>query len=189
MSSNPQRKKAKQNTFQGPRADSNDADIQKQLDGLYELCSRFQMIVNEPKTKVMIFGNDKGTYNFSFNKKVLDIVTQYKYLGVIVNSVSNCRGDIFKNMFSYISDKARKCSFSVSKKCAVLGKLTPKVCLQFYDSFVSSVLNYGCEIWSKIHPVHCIECVHLRYLKYMLGVKDSTCSLAVYGETGRVPIF
>ena len=51
----------------------------------------------------------------------------------------------------------KKYSFSVSQKCAPAGHLTPKIDLQLHDSFVSPVLNYGCELWSNIDPIDCIE--------------------------------
>ena len=51
------------------------------------------------------------------------------------------------------------------------------------------MLHYACEIWGKCKPVPIIEKVLLRYLKYMLGVKDGTCSVAVYGETGCYPVY
>ena len=49
-------------------------------------------------------------------------------------------------------------------------------------------MSYACELWCKSTEIPCIERVQLRYLKYILGVKDSTCTPAVYGETGRFPI-
>ena len=43
--------------------------LQKQLDGLFSFCSRYQMIVNQlNKTKVMIYGNVKNDqFVFSFS--------------------------------------------------------------------------------------------------------------------------
>ena len=163
--------------------------LQKQFDGLFTFCSKFQMIVNELKTKVMIFGNSKQSHVFTFNGKELDVVHEYKYLGVIINSVKDARGNLYKHMMSYISDKARKCSFSVARKCAAVGIPSPKISFQLYDTFTSSVLNYASEIWSTSKETPCIERVQLRFLKQLLGVKDSTCSVAIYGETGRFPVY
>ena len=33
------------------------------------------------------------------------------------------------------------------------------------------------------------EMVHLSFLKNMLGVKQQTTSVAIYGDTGRYPLF
>ena len=75
--------------------------LQSQLNGLYTFCSRFQMIVNEVKSKVVIFGDLKTPVpSFLFNRKQLEIVSQYKYLGVVINSVKTSRGDLFREMIT-----------------------------------------------------------------------------------------
>ena len=71
--------------------------LQRQLDGLYSFCSKNRRVVNELKTKLMVFGNgEKG--DLYFNNKVLKWVDCYKYLGNIVNPVSRVDGDILKIM-------------------------------------------------------------------------------------------
>ena len=67
--------------------------------------------------EVMILGEDKNENTFTFNNKNLEVVQEYKYLWVIVNSVKRLHGNILKNMRSYSADKAVKCSLSVSQKC------------------------------------------------------------------------
>ena len=166
--------------------------LQKQLDGLYNFCSNYQMIVNELKTKVMIFGKkNKKTEEcvFNFNNKSLDIVKEYKYLGVIFNTVSTSRGNIFNNMRSYIAQKASRAYFCNFQKVTSIGQLTPRVYLHLFDSYVNPVLSYASELWCDTKEIHCVERIQLRFLKYLLCVKDSTCSFAVWGETGRYPIY
>ena len=162
--------------------------LQEQLNGLYRFCSKFQMIVNEIKTKVMIYGTNDNNCSFKFNNKTLQIVEEFKYLGVIFNSTRTLKGNIFKQMWPYVSDKATKCSFSISRKCACIGHLTPKIAFQLFDSYVSPILSYAAEIWCKTKEIQCVERVQLRFIKYVLGVKDGTCTPAVLGETGRFPI-
>ena len=163
--------------------------LQEQLDGLFKFCSRFQMIVNELKTKVMIFGNEKDRLQFNFNNKCLEIVSEYQYLGVIINSVKTLRGNLFKEMYTYVSDKAKRSCFSNFNKCKDIGQITPKTLCHLFDVYTLPVLNYASEIWSKDKPIDEIERVQLMYLKYVLGVKSSTCSIAVLGEFGRFPIY
>ena len=64
------------NTFKG---------LQIQLDGLKQFCSNNHMIVNEIKTKNMVFGNPKRS-KIHFNSVDIDEVTDYKYLGNIISS-------------------------------------------------------------------------------------------------------
>ena len=163
--------------------------LQKQLDGLFKFCSQFQMIVNELKTKVMIFGKKNGEDHFKFNGKTLEIVDKYKYLGCIFNETSTSAGNIMKTMPEYLSDKGMKASFATMKKYSSLGRLMPQVALHLFDTCVLPILMYGCEIWSGSTESKPIERQQLKYLKLMLGVKSSTCNLAIYGETGRFPIY
>jgi exonuclease III len=161
--------------------------LQQQLDGLFLFCKRFQMIVNETKTKVMIFGK-QGDQVFIFNDKKLEIVNEYKYLGVVINSIQHVKGNIFKNMIKYTSNKAYKASFSISKKCKSAGYLTPRIGFYLFDTYVLPVLTYASEIWCNIAEIPNIESVQLKFLKFILGVKPSTSNLAVLGEMGRFPI-
>jgi hypothetical protein len=73
------------------------------------------------------------------------------------------------------------------KKIRFIGKLNPKMGFQLFDSYVLPVLEYNCEIWAT-RKYESIEKVQLKFLKMLLGVKNSTCTQAVLGETGRFPI-
>ena len=68
--------------------------LQKQLNCLLKLCSNNKIIVNEIKTKAMCIGT-KEPFNVYFNRKPIEQVHQYKYLGVIVRSVNRLNQDIF----------------------------------------------------------------------------------------------
>ena len=63
-----------------------------------------------------------------------------------------------------------------------------KMLMQLFDTYVQSILNYGCEIWG-FSSVKKSERVHRKFLKRVLGVKMSTNTMALYGDTGRFPIF
>ena len=146
------------------------------------------MIVNSLKTKVMVLGK-KSNAVFSFNNSNIETCENYKYLGIVFNSVCRVNGNIFRDMAEYTSKKAMKTVFAVLKKCKSLGRLTPKIALNMFDTFVLPVLEYGCEIWATGESKTCIEAVQLKFLKMMLGVKRSTATVAVYAETGRFPLF
>ena len=60
--------------------------------------------------------------------------------------------------------------------------------IKLFDALVLPILNYGCEVWG-FHDSQDIEKVHLRFLKRLLGVRQQTCNMAVYGELGRVPLY
>ena len=73
--------------------------LQKELNGLFRFCSDNMMIVNEMKTKVMVYGPANRNVSLKFNGKTLDIVDQYKYLGNITKSIKNMeRGYVWREL-------------------------------------------------------------------------------------------
>jgi hypothetical protein len=162
--------------------------LQIQLNNLFSFCCKFQMIINEQKTKVVIFGKKSGNESFFLNGKVLDIVEKYKYLGTIFNSVLRSYGNPCREMSTYLGDKALKASFATLKKVSSVGFVTPQIGLHLFDTCVLPILEYGSEVWGTGKPNEQLERLQLRFLKLLLGVKGSTCSIAVYGEMGRFPL-
>ena len=67
-------------------------------------------------------------------------------------------------------------------------KFKPKDSLQLFDTFISSLLNYGSPIWGFTKSKE-LERLHLKFLKSLLGVKTSTSNAGVYIEFGRYPLF
>jgi hypothetical protein len=59
---------------------------------------------------------------------------------------------------------------------------------QILDSMVSSILNYGSELWG-FHPAEGIERLHYKFCKLLLGVKRSTNNMAILGELSRFPFY
>ena len=55
------------------------------------------MTVKRTKTKVMAFGKD-DTNVFSIYCNNLEIINEYNYLGVVINSAQCSKGNIFTNM-------------------------------------------------------------------------------------------
>ena len=160
--------------------------LQRQLDGVFQFCSKSQMIVNSLKTKVMVFGK-KSDVSFKFHETPLSIVEEYKFLGVVFNTVVKYNQNVFKQHVTYTKDKALKSTFMCFKKLGKLGMITPKVGFQLFDSYVKPIVNYACEIWSTTeYPT--LESVQTKFLKMLLGVKSSTCNMAMYAETGRYPL-
>ena len=84
--------------------------IQKQLNGLKHFCANNRMIVNEAKTKLMIFGK-KCTGDIIFNEKKIELANEYKYLGNIIRSTEKSIQDMFSINYSYLCDRANRATF------------------------------------------------------------------------------
>ena len=56
---------------------------------------------------------------------------------------------------------------------------SPKSLCQLFDLFVTSVLNYACEVWGYTKSKQ-LERLHLKFCKKILKVKLSTSNAGVY---------
>ena len=64
-------------------------ELQRKLKALESFCQKWGMEVNLAKTKIIVFWNGgklSSKENFLYNGKTIDIVTHYKYLGIVFNS-------------------------------------------------------------------------------------------------------
>jgi len=159
------------------------SDLQSALNAMYVYCDNWKLEVNASKTKVVIFskGKCKILPTFYFNGTKLDIVEDFSYLGIKFNY--NGR---FNKTTKHLSDQARKAMFSVLKKSRTLC-LDIDLQLHLFDTLVTPVLLYGCEIWG-VNDVNIIQQFQLKYLKQLLSMKKSTPNVMVFGELGVLPI-
>lgn len=163
--------------------------MQKQLNGLMNFCRKNRMIVNEMKTKIMVFGKPMNT-NLKLNGKVIEQVKQYKYLGIIFNAIKNIDSNMLGKNSANLVNKGNKSIYSLLKKTKCMGAIRPTTQLFLFDTYVKPILLYGVGIWGMAkESINSIEKVHLKYLKQMLGVKRTTNSDMVYGETGHMPLY
>ncbi len=54
-----------------------------------------------------------------------------------------------------------------------------------FNKQIRTILDYACEVCYTGKEDYEIENVHLGYLKYILHVKPSSCTPAIYAECGR----
>ena len=165
--------------------------ISDSKDGLQNLlvqfeiyCNKWQLTVNVEKTKIMIFQKGGRIPNdiFIYNGEHIEIVKEFNYLAYVVS----CGGTIQRAM-TMLADKAVRAMgllFSTLRQIQVPFKML----LQLFDTFVKSILDYSCDVWGFSSAERC-ERVHRKYLKRILGVKMCTSNAALYGETGRFPLF
>ncbi len=60
--------------------------LQKLIDGLFEFCKKWHLIVSLEKTNVLIFGKNEPNCKFIFNGSEIEITTEYKYVGSVVST-------------------------------------------------------------------------------------------------------
>ena len=128
----------------------------------------------------MYFGR-KGNYNFYLDNEKVEIVENFKYLGVIFS-----RNGRFSNAISDNIEKARKGLLTLRR--TFREKLVPIDCqIEMFDKVIEPILLYGCEI-RGMENTEKLEQFRLRSFKHLLQLRNSTPAYIIYGELGKLPL-
>ncbi|XP_033745472.1 uncharacterized protein LOC117330985 [Pecten maximus] len=156
-------------------------DLQNMLDCLQTYSDKWNLTVNINKTKIVVFRKSKRltpTEHWTFQGKDIDVVHTFCYLGLVFNY--NGRFTVAHNT---LASQGRKAYYLLKSRIKNY-MLNAETKLSLFDTYVSCILNYCCEVWGH-HPAPKIEAVHLLFLKGLLNVKKTVNSSMVYFETGR----
>ena len=115
-----------------------------------------------------------------YNKKQIEIVDYFKYLGVPFTP--NCK---FTECRKYVVNQARKAIYLILKK-ARIQKLPIDVQLDLFHNMVLPILIYSSKVWG-IENYDLIIKLHVKFCKHILHCKTSTPTCMVYGEPGQIP--
>lgn len=158
-------------------------DLQKALQVFENYCDKWRLTVNVSKTKILIIsrGRPNKHFKFFFNKTELEIVNEYKYLGIYIS-----RSGSFNTTKKYIAEQANKALFSLFRKIRSLN-LTFDLQIDLFNKTIKPILLYGCEIWGYGN-LDVIERIQLKFLKYSFNLKKTTPTFMIYGELGIMPV-
>lgn len=173
------------------------AGLQTCLDRLQNYCDKWDLTVNLDKTNIMIFNKSgrvlKG-YTFKYNNHEVEIIDNYKYLGIIFKPSGS-----FTEAIKQLGKKANKALFCI-KKCFPLDKIYTKPMIKLFDACVKPILLYCSEIWAAdilLRPNVELEHrykdfqpdkIHVKFCKMLLGVNKAAVNMAVMSELGRFPL-
>lgn len=159
---------------------TNRKDLQKSLNIYSNYCDKWKLDINIEKTKVLCFGRKRHCH-FFINNKPINIVDDFKYLGVVFTKNGRLINAIKENIRS--ATKALH-SLWVSFR----EKNIPLDCqLELAEKIIEPILLYGSEVWGY-ENFALIEQFRLKYLKNITKVRQSTPNYMVYGETGTFPL-
>ena len=132
-------------------------DLQNLLNIYADYCDAWRLKFNSSKTKVLVFSRGRQReYTFTFKNETLEIVNEYKYLGVLFNR----SGSFFKTK-QEIAKQATKAMYSLIKKCKHLC-LPINIQIDLFNKMVKPILLYGCEIWG-FGNLDIVEKVQLKF--------------------------
>ena len=169
--------------------------LQQLLDTFHTFCIQHGLQVNTTKCEIVVFG-DRRTWRkhqWFIAGREIGRVDRFKYLGVTLQG--SCRSGPIMHAIDHRLESMSKAQSCVRGRLKQLGlHKNPIVMAGMFDMVSRSAGDYGCEIWSTpwLDEWHMKDCCLQRYhtstLKRLLGVRTSTCSLAVHFECGRYPL-
>ena len=126
-----------------------------------------------------IYDNDSWT----FQNNPLETVKEFKYLGYTFSSSGS-----FTAGTKSLRTSAIRAIFNVKCIMQQFKELTPRLQILLFNTTVKPILEYGCEVWGAC-TAKPLDIVHIKFLKYVLGVRQNTPNQYVYGELGIYPLY
>ena len=123
-------------------------------------------------------------HKFVINGQELEVVEQYKYLGIVVDSLLK-----FNEAMDILRKSAGQGLGVLINKIYHLKTLHYGSYTKLYNSCVTPVMDYGSCCWHGITDVSykSIDDVQYRVMRYFLGVNRFTPMLGLEGEMGWLP--
>ena len=163
--------------------DSED-EMKQALEALNLYCNEWKLNLNCNKTKVVVFGRGRqnlSQYGFDFDGENIEVVADYKYLGLLFNYNGRFRKGELE-----LKETATRAMYSLISKCRKFD-LPVDLQLELFNATVLPILTYACEVWGY-HIAKELEYMYMRFLKQVLGVHKNTSNDMVYGELGVFPL-
>jgi len=161
--------------------------LQTQLNILYDIAKRLDLIVNLDKSNIVVFRNGgflSQNERWLFGDARLEVVSMYKYLGVTLTTRLS-----FQPTMRDLAERGRKGCAAIIKMLWSIGEFSPNIFFKLFDTQIQPILTYGAEIWGLTSNQECIERVHLSAMKRLLGVSQRAPRHLIYGELGRHPLY
>ena len=114
------------------------------MTALTEFSQGKQLVINESKTKCMVFnrGNRMCKCELKINDITIENVKTFKYLGFTIGA-KNCS---FKETCIDLSIKTKRAIFALNNTMKI-SKIPVKLALQIFSTQLLPILLYGAEVW------------------------------------------
>ena len=163
---------------------NNEADLQCMLDAMYEWCYKWRLKVNIEKSNIVHFRPKnaiKTDYVFKYGATALEMISEYKYLGIILDEHLT-----FVSCSKTLADSGGRALGAVISKFKQFKDVGYLTFTKLFESCVVPVLDYGSGIWGFVNNTHS-ELIQNKAMRYFLGVHSFTAIPALQGEMGWKP--
>ncbi len=93
------------------------------------------------KTKVMVFNCANPCQKFVFKGDVIECVQTFKYMGILLKTTLN-----LDSVVEHLVATSRCSLFTLNCRCAELRIMDVKLCYDFFNTLVRSIISYVCEV-------------------------------------------
>lgn len=153
--------------------------LQADLDAISDWCSKWKMTLNTNKCKLMHFSRRKITdyASYTLNDTLLETVTSYKYLGVLLTSDLTWNSHVSR----VIADANRMLGY-IKRNFYMT---SPSVKTLLYKSLIRSKLEYAVSIWDPRTKAltNAIEAIQNRAARFILSNYHRTASVTLMKQS------
>ena len=139
------------------------------------------MRVNTNKSKVIhyrIKSQDRTKEEFIFGSKALEVVSRYKYLGLVLDEFLN-----YETTAAILSESGGRALGAVYSKFKHLKGLGYNTYTKLYNAGVTPILDYCSGVWGYT-SFDKINTIQNRAIRFYLGVHKFAPNLAINGDMG-----
>ena len=163
------------------------AETEEQLQNLLNLvfnwCSTWRLKVNTDKTNIVHFRptrQQKTNFNFKYGEHIINMASEYKYLGIIVDEHLK-----FDSCISALASAAGRALGAIISKFKELKNVAYHTYTKLYNSGVTPILEYSCAVW-PCAKANEIDVIQNRAMRYFLGVRKYAPNAGLSGDMGWI---
>jgi hypothetical protein len=157
------------------------ANLQKQIQCVYNWCNNWKMSINVEKTKVVHFRPKRksmSTFDFKIGNSDIEIAKHYKYLGIMMDEFLN-----FETTVELLAGAANRALGSIISKFNNIRNVGYKTFKKLYHTNICPILDYSSGVWGFKKYKSCDK-VQYRAIRYYLGVHNKAPLLSLQGDMG-----
>jgi hypothetical protein len=161
----------------------NEENLQIMLDHMFSWCSKWRLNVNASKSKIMHFRSSRKRptqFSFTYGDITLERVSEYKYLGVILDEFLD-----YTRCSDVLSESAGRALGSIISKFKVLKDVGFKTFSKMYDVGVVPIMDYCSGVWGFGKFPKC-NSIQNRAIRYFMGVHSFSPNPAIQGDMAWV---
>ena len=162
------------------------AVLQLMIDSLHKYCLQWCLKLNLNKSKIVVFrkgGRLRSDLCWKYGNNVIEIVNEYKYLGVILTFNMS-----FKKHLESRLEMAKNSINATWLGCIHNQKINFSNKLKIFAAASQSILMYGAEIWG-FKTYEQVNKLLRYFLKKMLYLPNNTPNYMLHLETGFSSLF